>query len=127
VTEGRATVTTTGELETSVQLSLTFPVVYGPPPGGLAVAWSNDDGEGLTLVGAAFTGTEPTSSALQLSFSLSRGAAKDLFSSSDGSCRVTVDRAEAREFAGSFSCTGLPSHDGGIMVDASGSFTATGS
>jgi hypothetical protein len=124
---GRASVTLTGDLDATIELSsLAGLVAYAPAPGGFAIGWSDPQGGSLlTISGQTFTGERATSDALTLSLDTDvDGAAA--FASAAGECTIEVATAEASSFAGSFSCTGLASVDGQASVDAEGTFEASG-
>jgi hypothetical protein len=46
--------------------------------------------------------------------------------SDDGRCDVIVTTAEVATFEGTFSCTGITDENGSIVVNAQGTFSATG-
>ena len=48
------------------------------------------------------------------------------FVSDDGRCDVIVTTAEVATFEGTFSCTGITDENGSIVVNAQGTFSATG-
>jgi hypothetical protein len=126
VTTGNATITVSGALQTTQPtLPLASPAVYAPPPGAFALNWSAP-AAGFALGGTSFVGTHPTSAGLGLTFFVHSASGTASFSSTDGGCQVTVTQAEATGFAGTFSCPGISDVNGTLVVDAQGSFTATG-
>ena len=76
--------------------------------------------------GASFTGTQTTSGALSLSFTVKTNGGTTTFHSIAGECEVTISQAGAHDVAGLFTCTGLTSTDGKLTVNATGSFSAAG-
>ncbi len=62
----------------------------------------------------------------RLTFSVALGSGTASFASDDGGCDVTVTTAEPTTFDGTFSCTGLTDEDGTLVVNAQGTFSATG-
>lgn len=126
VTTGNATISVAGALQTTQPtLPLASPAIYAPPPGAFALSWSAP-AAGFALGGTSFVGTHPTSAGLRLTFFVHSASGTASFSSTDGGCQVTVTQAEATAFAGTFSCPGISDANGTLVVDAQGSFTATG-
>ena len=125
VTQGNASLTVSGGLQTSQPtLPLASPVVYAPAPGSFTLAWSTA-GAGFALGGPTFVGTQVTSASLRLSFSIRSASGTASFSSTDGGCDVTVTTAETDSFSGTFSCLGVTDTSGATTVDATGTFNAT--
>ncbi len=126
VTTGNATIAVSGALQTTQPtLPLSSPAVYAPPPGAFALNWSAA-AAGFALGGTSFVGTHPTSADLRLTFFVHSASGTASFSSTDGGCQVTVAQAEASAFVGTFSCVGIADANGTLVVDAQGSFAATG-
>jgi hypothetical protein len=93
-----------------------------PPP---EASWSAAVA-GFALGGTSFVGTYPTSADLRLTFFVHSASRAASLSSTDGGCQVTVAQAEATAFVGTFSCAGIADANGTLVVDAQGSFAATG-
>ncbi len=126
VTSGNATLAVSGALQTTQPtLPLSSPAVYAPPPGAFALSWAAA-AAGFALGGTSFVGTHPTSAGLRLTFFVHSASGTASFSSADGGCQVTVTQAQATAFVGTFSCPGIADVNGTLVVDAQGSFTATG-
>jgi hypothetical protein len=126
VTTGNAIMAVSGALQTTQPtLPLSSPAVYAPPPGAFALSWAAG-AAGFALGGTSFVGTHPTSGDLRLTFFVHSASGTATFSSTDGGCQVTVAQAEATAFVGTFSCTGVADVNGALVVDAQGSFAATG-
>lgn len=126
VTTGNATIAVSGALQTSQPtLPLSSPAIYAPPPGAFALNWSSA-AAGFALGGTSFVGTHPTSADLRLTFFVHSASGTASFSSIDGGCQVTVAQAEATALVGTFSCAGIADVNGTLVVDAQGSFAATG-
>jgi hypothetical protein len=106
-------------------LPLTGPTIYSPPPGPFALGWDTDTAA-FALSGTSFVGNLPTSATLELSFSIGSGADATSFASDDGGCDVIVTTAEPTAFEGTFSCAAIADEDGSTVVNAQGTFSATG-
>ena len=92
----------------------------------MALNWLSSEGGSVGINGPSFQGTMQTESALRLELAIREGEGTVAFRSDDGSCSVTIDRASVSHLSGSFNCSGLESTDGSVVVDATGTFTATG-
>ena len=126
VTTGNATLAVSGSLQTTQPtLPLSSPAIYAPPPRAFALSWAGA-AAGFALGGTSFVGTRPTSADLRLTFFVHFASGTASFSSTDGRCHVTVAQAEATAFVGTFSCTSVADANGTLVVDAQGSFAATG-
>jgi hypothetical protein len=126
VDEGSASLAISGDMHVSEGvLPLTGPTIYAPPPGPFALGWDTDTAA-FALSGTSFLGNHPTSATLRLEFSIGSGSDATSFASDDGRCHVIVTTAEPSTFEGTFSCTGITDEDGSIVVNAQGTFTATG-
>jgi hypothetical protein len=106
-------------------LPLSGPTIYSPPPGPFALGWESDDAT-ILLDGTSFVGNHPTSATLRLTFSVPSGTGTASFASDDGRCDVIVTTAAVATIEGTFSCTGITDEDGSIVVNAQGTFSATG-
>jgi hypothetical protein len=123
---GSASLAISGDMHiTESALPLTGPTIYSPPPGPFALGWDTDSAA-FALSGTSFVGNHPTSAILELTFSIGSGADATSFTSDDGGCDVIVTTAEPTTFEGTFSCTGIADEDGAIVVNAQGTFSATG-
>ena len=126
VDTGSASLAISGAMHISeAALPLAGPTIYSPPPGQFALGWHTDTAA-LVLSGRSFVGNHPTSATLRLTFSIPSGAGTASFASEDGRCDVIVTTAEVATFEGTFSCTGITDEDGSIVVNAQGTFSATG-
>jgi hypothetical protein len=110
---------------TEAALPLTGPTIYAPPPGPFALGWDTDSAT-LAMSGTSFLGNHPTSATLLLTFSIGSGSDATSFASEDGGCDVIVTTAEPSVFEGTFSCASITDEDGSIVVNAQGTFTASG-
>lgn len=126
VNVGNASITVSGGLQTSQPtLPLASPAIYAPPPGAFTLAWSAA-AAGFALGGTSFVGTRPTLAALRLTFYVHSASGTASFASDDGRCNVTVTAAEATAFDGTFSCSGVSDASGTVVVNAQGTFSASG-
>jgi hypothetical protein len=129
VTSGNATIQLAGDLTGTLQLLILGPpAVYSPPPGAIALSWT-DGQQSLALTGDSFTGEQPTSDTLSISLTARNGAEFIALGSSDGECSVTVTAATDASITGTFACTNLPgttAAGGALSVDATGTFAASG-
>jgi hypothetical protein len=124
---GSVSIRLSGDVALETTLSTLASGVASAPPGGFALVWTAG-GTAATVVGiggGSFTGTRPTAPTLTLSIAAQSDAGVHAFISSDGECSITIDVAETTRIEGSFECTALPSSTGEV-IDASGSFEATG-
>lgn len=127
VTDGAAALSVTGSTSASLSFDdLASPALWVPPPGSLALQWDGPSGQSFGMGGSSFTGQQPTSTALSLSFVIRIDGAKVAFRSTAGECLITITSAEVSAVAGQFQCTGVRNGDGTIVVNAQGSFTAAG-
>ena len=127
VTQGNATMTLSGAASGTVTLStLSSPAIWSPPPGSMALLWSGPAKQAFGLGGASFVGQRSTSSALSLSFTVLVGGAAVAFTSTSGECIITITTAQTNSVAASYQCTGVPNDDASIVINAQGSFSATG-
>jgi hypothetical protein len=130
VTTGSATVKLDGDLEGTVELpTLGPPALYSPPPGSMAVVWT-DGAQTMGLTGMSFEGKQRTSGTLALTLDVhGNGDSVVVLASTAGECTITVDTAEVGSLAGSLACTDLEATTAGgdtLKVDATGTFTASG-
>jgi hypothetical protein len=127
VTEGTASVTTTGAENTTVAFTKLTSAIWAPPPNGMALQWDGANDQTLSLGGPAFTSLQPTSASRVLSFSIRTSAGSLVqFRSAGGECQVTISVALTDDVGGIFDCPSVASADGSITVHAHGTFTATG-
>lgn len=125
LTTGTATVTITGVLNlTTTYDRLASPGIWTPPPGTVALNWNGRGAQSLGLTGASFTAQMPTAAERVLQFSVRAPTGVVSFRSAAGECLVTISPALPEQMGGTFLCTGLPSEDGSITVNAQGSFSA---
>ena len=127
VTTGTATVAVSGAATASVTFgTLGAPAIWAPPPGTMALQWNGPGDQTLGVGGTAVLGQRPTSTSLSLSFTVKLGTTDVGFRSTAGECIVTINTVADRSVAGLFQCTGVKNSDGTIVVNAQGSFGATG-
>jgi hypothetical protein len=126
---GTASIHLDGDLTGDVSLLLlASPSLYSPPPGSLAVVWT-DGLQTLGITGNSFLGTFDTSLTLSLSLLVRNGAEQVVLESSAGECSITMDTAIERSFAGSFICRRLDGSTAAglaLTVSATGTFSASG-
>jgi hypothetical protein len=127
LTQGRATIRFTGDVQARATLTNLLTGVVSPPPGGFAVVWTagGTNATTLGLGGGTAIGTQPTSPTLVLSLVAQTDAGVFSWTSIEGECDVTIATATATRFAGSLTCDGLASGDD-TVVDVSATFQATG-
>ncbi len=127
VTDGTATMSVTGSTTASVSFAtLVTPALWSPPPGSMALRWGGPNGQSFGMGGSSFAGQQPTSSALSLSFVIRIDNSKVEFRSTAGECLITITLADVSSLAGQFQCTGVKNGEGTIVVNAQGSFSASG-
>ena len=63
---------------------------------------------------------------MSLSFTLRVGGKLVTFHSTAGECIITITAAQANDVEGLFQCTGVTNADGTLVLNAQGSFGATG-
>lgn len=125
VSHGTASVQVAGDLEAEFSAPLAMPTTYAPLPGRFALRWVKAK-RGIGIAGPAFTGTRPTSPDLSIVIIVDAAQAIASFSSMKHECTLRIDRANANQVTGSFTCAGLKSADGSMTVDATGRFSASG-
>jgi hypothetical protein len=125
LTVGTATLTVTGDAQTTQNLALVSPAIYAPPPGVFALGWTTGAAT-MAMSGNTFIGTQPTATNLQLTFSVHASSGTLSFSSADGSCQITVTQADPTAFAGTLNCASIQDVNAAATVTVQGSFTATG-
>jgi hypothetical protein len=126
VSAGSASLAISGAMHiTEDALPLTGPTIYSPPPGPFSLGWDTDTAA-FAVTGTSFVGNHPTSENLRLTFSVGSGADQTAFASDDGRCDVIVTTAEVAVFEGTFSCVGITDEDGSVVVNAQGTFSASG-
>jgi len=124
-TTGRALLTIDGDRDGSLVFgALTDPARYAGGEGPASLVWRTSSYELLTLSGDLRLGAQPTSETLGVQLAIEVGRDVVAFTSDDGSCSVTVARAEPRAVSGDIACTGLTTADGEITIDVSGTFQA---
>lgn len=104
---------------------LTEPRTYAAGEGPLSLAWRTSTYDLFTLAGDVRLGRQPTSPALRLQLAADLRGRYLAFASDDGSCTVTVERAERRAVAGDLACARLTDADGRLTIAVSGTFEAT--
>ena len=92
----------------------------------MALNWLSSEDGSFGINGPSFQGTMQTDSALRLELAIRESEGTVAFRSNDGSCSVTIDRASVSNLSGAFTCSDLASTDGSVVVDATGTFAATG-
>jgi hypothetical protein len=126
VTQGSGTLAVTGQVVQSSALDqLTTPAVWSPPPGTIALRWSGNGGS-LTIAGDSFTNRVTTSSSLSLSFSVRVDGIARTFRSASGECAITISEALPTQMSGVYQCSQVSSENGTLVVDAQGTFQASG-
>jgi hypothetical protein len=127
LTSGSVSFRLSGDVAVETTLSNLVSGFASAPPGGFALVWTSGgaDASVVGIGGGSFTGTRPTAPTLTLSIAAQSDAGVLAFISSAGECSITLDVAEPSRFEGSFRCTALRSATGEV-IDASGSFEATG-
>jgi hypothetical protein len=124
---GRALLGVDGDARANLVFGeLTEPAVYAGGEGPLSLVWRTATYDLFTLGGDIRLGTQPTSTTLRLQLAVDLGRGVVAFASDDGSCTVTVGRAERRSIAGEVSCAGLTDAEGRFTIDVSGTFEAGG-
>jgi hypothetical protein len=126
VTQGSGTLAVTGQVvQTSALDHLASPAVWSPPPGAIALRWVGNDGS-LTIAGPSFTNRVTTSQSLTLTFTARHNGVPKTFRSAAGECAITVSEALPTQMGGVYQCTQVSSEDGTLIVDAQGTFQASG-
>lgn len=127
LTSGELTLQLSGDLEVETTIANLISGVFAPPPGGMAVVWTAGGADATTvgIGGTSFLGSRPTEPSLSITIAAQTPEGIASFLSIDGECTVTIDVADQGELAGSFVCDDLEDPTG-VLVDASGSFRATG-
>ena len=125
--KGRALLGIEGDARTNLVFGeLTEPATYAGGEGPLSLVWRTATYDLFTLGGEIRLGAQPTSEALRLQLAVDLGRGVVAFASDDGSCTVTVERAERRSLAGAVACTGLKDAEGRFTIDLTGTFEAGG-
>jgi len=127
LTEGTLDLRIAGDVELETSLPRLISGVASAPAGGFAVVWSGAGMDATTvgIGGGSFRGTQTTAPTLVLTITAQTPEGLSTWVSSAGECVVTLEDAGPDRFAGSFTCGGLASSVGEV-VEASGSFEATG-
>jgi hypothetical protein len=105
---------------------LSEPASYAGGEGPLSLVWHTRSFDLFTLNGVIRLGSQRTSETLRVQLAADLGDGFVVFTSDDGSCTVTVERAEPRSLGGEVACTRLTDVDGTVSVDVSGTFQAGG-
>ena len=127
VSQGQATVSVSGGVNTAVSFgSLTTPALWSPPPGAIALSWAAPGDQVLSLGGPAFTSQIATDGSHTLAFTVNVDGAPVEFRSAAGECTVTISPALPTQMGGTFFCTDLANTDDSVTVNAQGTFSATG-
>lgn len=126
LTEGALELTVSGDVDAEATLTRLISGVASAS-GGFAVVWGGAgmDASTVGIGGGSFAGTQPTAPTLVLTITAQTADGLFTWVSSAGECDVTLEAAGPDRFAGSFACDGLTS-GAGEVVDAAGSFEATG-
>lgn len=126
---GTASIRLEGDITGDVPLlMLASPAVYSPPPGSIAVVWT-DGLQTLGITGDSFIGAFDTSTTLSLGLLVRDGAEQVALNSSAGECTITIDTAVERSFTGRFTCRRLNGSTAAglaLSVGATGTFSASG-
>ncbi len=126
VTQGNASLAVAGALQTNQSLmALASPAVYAIAPGAFALNWQSA-AAGFALAGPTFVGTRATADTMRLSFFVHASSGTYRFTSTDGSCSVTVAQADVATFSGTFACDSITDDGGTVTVSAQGAFLAAG-
>ena len=124
---GRAVVGIDGDARANLVFGeLTEPAAYAGGEGPLSLVWRTATYDLFTLGGDVRLGAQPTSATLRLQLAVDLGRGVVAFASDDGSCTVTVERAERRSLAGEVACTDLTDADARFTIDLIGTFEAGG-
>jgi hypothetical protein len=126
ITAGRADLALFGDIDASrTYAHLTTPAIYVFDVGAATLTWRTDRYESLALAGTVVVGDRPTSSSLQLQFTVQHRSTLIAFASDEGECIVAIDAAKETMLHGSFACARLTSVDDELTVRANGSFEAS--
>jgi hypothetical protein len=124
---GRVLLSVDGDAETVLVFGeLSEPARYAGGEGPLSLVWHTRSFDLFTLNGVIRLGAQRTSETLRLQLAADLGDGFVAFTSDDGSCTVTVERAEPRSLAGEVTCTRLTDVDGTLSIDVFGTFEAGG-
>ena len=124
---GRALLSISGDVRASLVFGvLTEPASYAGGEGPLSLVWRTSTYDLFTLGGDVRLGEQPTSQTLRIQLAAELGDGFVAFGSDDGSCTVTLLRAERRHVEGEIRCIGLTDAEGRLTVDVSGTFEAGG-
>lgn len=127
VTVGQASLSLSGGINTVVSFGrLTMPAQWVPPPGAISLTWRGIGEQALSLVGASFTSQIATDAEHTLSFTVNVDGTPVTYVSAAGECTVTISPALTTQMGGTFICTNLLGDAGDPVVNAQGSFSATG-
>lgn len=122
---GRALLSIDGDVRASLVFGvLTEPATYAGGEGPLSLVWRTSTYDLFTLGGDVRLGTQPTSDALRIQLAAELGDGFVAFTSDDGTCSVTLARAERRSLEGEIACTGWTDADRELTIDVAGTFEA---
>lgn len=119
--DGEARVTVTEPFRDSFRFALDEGL-YRSSPAVLALAWGDEAG-GLSFQGPTAQGSHETSPTNVLILAVGRGARQLSVTSTNGECRLELERVAEDGVRGGFRCEGLDS--AGREFAARGTFTAT--
>jgi hypothetical protein len=119
---GTAHLEVSGSVHGTFDMKLASPAIFVPPPGGIALIYSDDNGDALGLGGPSFTGTKKTSSTLIVTITIV-SAGGFFGTSTGGECTIRLTTAEASRVVGTVVCAKMPGAGGSL--DATATFTAT--
>ena len=106
---------------------LASPALWSPPPGSVALQWNGADKQTLGLGGPSFAGQQADLvHGVALLHPAHRREAGRRSDSTAGECIITITAAQANNVEGLFQCTGVTNADGTLVLNAQGSFGATG-
>lgn len=127
LSHGELTLQLSGNIELETTITELISGVYAPPPGGMALVWTagGTDATTVGIGGTSFTGIRRTAVELSLTIAAQTSDGIASFLSNAGECTVTIDVATRSQLAGRFACQDLEDPTG-VVVDAVGSFRATG-
>jgi hypothetical protein len=119
---GSAHVQVSGSVHGTFDLALASPAVFVPPPGGVALIFSDDKGDAFGFGGPSFNGTKKSSSILIVTLGIASSGGF-FGTSTGGECTIHLTAAEANDVQGSVVCAKMPGQGG--SVDLKASFSAS--
>ena len=124
---GRVLLSIDGDMRASLVFGvLAEPAAYAGGEGPLSLVWRTSTYDLFTLGGDVRLGVQPTSEALRVQLAAELGRRFVAFTSDDGSCTITVSRADRRRLEGEVACTALSDADDTLTIDVAGTFEAGG-